>query len=121
MNSFVVLSTSSTGGTGSMLENHLKSDDFFSVATYPTATVALKNVVNGVVTADVTIKDITKTISFPAIITETSTALSATATLSIDRTLWDVRYGSGTFFDNLGDNIIGDKVELVLTLSATRQ
>lgn len=120
MNSLAVSSTSNTKATTDMLLGHLKSPDFFEVDTYPTATVVVKNVVHGVISADVTIKGTTKTISFPATITESGTTLSATAKLSIDRSLWDIRYGSGTFFDNLGDNIIGDKVDLELTLVATK-
>lgn len=117
MTSFSVSSTGRGSGNDT-LENHLKSDDFFAVETYPTATVALRGVVNGVATADVTIKGITKTISFPATITQEGNDLSGSATLTLDRTLWDVRYGSDTFFDNLGDNVIDDKVKVVLSLRA---
>lgn len=121
MNSFAVSSTSNTKATGEMLAGHLKSADFFDVATYPTATVKVKNVVNNTVTADVTIKGITKTISFPATISQDGTALVGSATLTLDRTNWDIRYGSTKFFGDLGNSVIDDKVLLDLTLYATKK
>jgi len=120
MSSLTVSSTSNTKATGEMLEGHLKSPDFFEIDTYPTASIKVRNVINGIVTADVTIKGTTKIISFPATITQDGDTLSATAKLSIDRALWDIRYGSESFFDNLGNNVIGDKVDLELTLVATK-
>ncbi|MEK7606520.1 MAG: YceI family protein [Patescibacteria group bacterium] len=119
MNSFNV-TTTGRGSGNDMLEGHLKSEDFFEVATYPTATIELVSVANGSVTADVTIKGITKQVTFPATISEDGTALVGNASLVIDRTNWDIQYGSTKFFGNLGDNVIDDKVTLVLTLRATR-
>lgn len=120
MDSFNVTSTSNTKATGDMLENHLKSEDFFEVATYPTATVEINNVVNGIVSADVTIKGVTKTISFPATITQDGMALTGSAAITIDRTLWNIQYGSTKFFGDLGNSVIDDKVTLMLTLRATK-
>lgn len=120
MNSLEVSSTSNTKATSDQLEGHLKSEDFFEVETYPTATIALKNVINGIVTADVTIKGVTKTISFPATIAQEGNTLNGSAKLTIDRTLWNLQYGSTKFFGDLGNNVIDDKVELTLTLHATK-
>ena len=64
------------------------------------------------VTADVTIKGITKSITFVAEVDKGS----ASANIVIDRTDFDVRYGSGSFFDNLGDKTIYDDFELVVSL-----
>lgn len=98
------------------LEGHLKSDDFFSAANHPTSTLTIKSgnktsdgyYVNG----DITIKGITEPISFNLIMDGNT----ATTKLKINRTKFNVRYGSGSFFDNLGDNTIYDDFELEVTL-----
>ena len=98
------------------LEGHLKSDDFFSVETYPEATLNITNVAasdNGYdITADLTIKGTTAPITFTAAVA----ANSATAEITVDRTIYKVKYGSGKFFDNLGDKAISDNFDLVVNL-----
>lgn len=101
------------------LENHLKSDDFFGVEKYPTSKLAITKVEpkgkDGAykITGDLTIKATTKPIQFDALMDGST----ATADIVIDRAEYDVRYGSGSFFDNLGDKTIYDdfilKVKLV--------
>lgn len=108
------------------LIGHLKSDDFFSVAKFPTAkfvithSTPIKNAKTGepnyAITGKMTIKGITQTISFPATINVQGNKIQGKATLEIDRTKFDVRYGSGSFFDNLGDNVIYDNFTLELDL-----
>ncbi|TXE18675.1 YceI family protein [Psychroflexus gondwanensis] len=98
------------------LMGHLKSDDFFGVETHKTAkfvikTVAKKGDVYGV-SGDLTIKGNTNPIAFDLKMTENS----ATTNLSIDRTKYNVRYGSGSFFDNLGDKTIYDEFNLAINL-----
>ena len=76
---------------------------------------------NGVVTGDLTIKGHTEKITFPAqIVSETDTRLVADASITLNRANWDIRYGSGTFFEDLGDSLIDDKVGLTLHLVATK-
>lgn len=100
------------------LEGHLKSDDFFGVPNHPTAELVITGVAEGSanggmnITADITIKGTTKSITFAADITEAG----ASAKIVIDRTDFDIRYGSGSFFDNLGDKTIYDDFELVVDL-----
>jgi len=104
------------GESKGKLEGHLKSDDFFGVANHPTSTLVIKSgnktedgyYING----DITIKGTTEPISFLL----TMEGNTATANLKIDRTKFNVRYGSGSFFDNLGDNTIYDNFELDVTL-----
>jgi polyisoprenoid-binding protein YceI len=107
------------------LEGHLKSADFFEVETYPTATFVISSVTslaseeqdaNYSVTGDLTIKGITHSITFPASIQETETGYSATADFTIDRSRWNVKYGSGSFFKGLGDKLIYDDFEVSLDL-----
>ena len=64
------------------------------------------------VTGDLTIKGITKSVSFEVAIFGSK----ATADLTIDRSEFDVRYGSGSFFDNLGDKTIYDEFKIVADL-----
>ncbi len=119
MESIAVTKVSNKKATNEMLENHLKSEDFFAVEKYPNAEFVIKNVTNGVVTGDLTIKATTKTISFPAtIVAESQTRLVADATVTLNRSLWDIRYGSGTFFDDLGDSLIADEMKLKLHVVA---
>jgi polyisoprenoid-binding protein YceI len=105
------------GNWKNKLDGHLKSDDFFGVATYPTAALVFtkveasgKNAYN--VTGDLTIKGKTNPITF----TISIYGSKATANLKIDRSKYDVRYGSTSFFDNLQDKAIYDEFDLVTDL-----
>ena len=64
------------------------------------------------ITADLTIKGITKSITFEANAEENKFA----SKIQIDRTQFDVKYGSGSFFEGLGDNMIYDEFELTVIL-----
>lgn len=99
------------------LEGHLNSDDFFGTATNPTSSLVFTKVeASGKnsykVTGDLTIKGITKPVTFDVSIYGSK----ATATLKVDRAAYDVKYGSGSFFDNLGDKTIYDEFDLVVDL-----
>ncbi len=99
------------------LERHLKSDDFFGVEKHKTATLEITKVTNQYsdyeITGQLTIKDITKPISFNMVIKENS----ASTKLMIDRTKFDIKYGSASFIDNLKDKAISDEFELDVKLS----
>ena len=108
------------------LEGHLKSDDFFGVNNYPTATFVITEVVSSCkpgdyrISGDLTIKEATRPIKFNAQITEEGNNHVATAEITIDRADYDVRYGSGSFFDNLGDKTIYDEFDLEIKLVASK-
>ena len=96
------------------LEGHLKSDDFFGVQDHPKASLVFTNVEASSknaynVTGDLTIKGITNPISF----TMSIYGNKATAALKIDRSKYNVRYGSTSFFDNLKDKAIYDEFDLI--------
>ena len=98
------------------LEGHLKSDDFFGVANHPTAKLVIKNATKkgdayGII-ADLTIKGKTNPVTFDL----EMNGDTATADLTIDRTKYDVKYGSGSIFDGLGDKVIYDEFELDVKL-----
>ena len=99
------------------LNGHLKADDFFGTEKYPTATLVFKkigvksaNVYN--VTADLTIKGITKPVTFIL----TVNGNTATTTFNVDRTKYDIKYGSKSFFESIGDKAIYDEFELKVAL-----
>ncbi len=114
--------TDITGGTAAKLEGHLKSAEFFGVEKFPTASFVITKVVSrGTpgdyrVTGDLTIKEKTQTLRFNTKVSEEMGKYVAKADLTIDRTDFDVRYGSGSFFDNLGDRTIYDEFDLGITL-----
>jgi polyisoprenoid-binding protein YceI len=109
------------GGSAEKLLGHLKSDDFFGVANHPTAKFVITSVSpQGTnrykVTGDLTIKETTKPIKFITTTKETDGIITANAEIEVDRSEYDVKYGSGTFFDNLGDKAIYDNFDLNVTL-----
>ena len=117
--------TDLTGEYADKLVGHLKSPDFFGVEAHPTAKLVLTNVVaNGVnrykVTANLTIKETTKPVKFIATISEEMGKKVATTDIQIDRSEYDVRYGSGSFFDNLGDKTIYDEFDLSVRLVSAK-
>lgn len=110
--------TDLSGGMKEKLDGHLKSDDFFGTEKFPTATLVFKSIGekgNGVytVTADLTIKGKTNSIAFEI----TVNGNTATAALKVDRTKYDIKYGSGSFFDGLGDKAIYDEFDLTVKLA----
>ncbi len=94
------------------LVGHLKSDDFFGVAEHPLSTLVLTSVIADKdrykVVGDLTIKGKTHPIAFDVI----KNGHAFEGKMVVDRTKYDVRYGSGKFFDNLGDKMIYDNFEL---------
>lgn len=91
------------------LVDHLKSDDFFGVEKFPTATFTVKSAgkfKNGkaTLTGVLTIKGKSENISFDV----TKNGEVYVAQLKVDRSKFNVRYGSKSFFDNLGDKVIDD-------------
>ncbi|WP_320815744.1 YceI family protein [Flavobacterium sp.] len=106
------------GGMKGKLDGHLKSEDFFGTEKHQTAslifkTIAVKDKNTTTVTADLTIKGITNPITFDM----TINGSTATTKLIVDRTKYDIKYGSGSFFDNLGNKTIYDDFELDVTLN----
>lgn len=99
------------------LDGHLKADDFFGTEKYPTAKIDFKLISNNGdssygITADLTIKEVTAPITFKMFVKGNS----ATTNLKIDRTKYGIKYGSGSFFENLGDKTISDDFDLTVDL-----
>jgi polyisoprenoid-binding protein YceI len=108
------------------LVGHIKSDDFFSVASHPTASMDITRVIpqdskgNYKIIGNLTIKGKTNPITFKANVVEANGAVTATGDIVVDRSLYDVKYGSGSFFDNLGDKTIYDEFGLKISLVAKK-
>ena len=99
------------------LEGHLKAADFFGTDKYPISTLVFKSVKEKsanvyTVTADLTIKNVTKPVTFDLTVNKNS----ATTAFKVDRTKYGIEYGSGSIFDGLGDNMIYDDFELTVIL-----
>ena len=109
------------------LVGHLKSKDFFNVSEYPSATMVLTSAkmkksdeANYEITGDLTIKGITHPVTFPANVEVGDHVVTAKATLIFDRSKYKIKYGSGSFFDDLGDKLIYDDIEIGIELIASR-
>lgn len=98
------------------LQSHLRGEDFFDVAHFPTATFELRAVRDGNATGDLTIKGVRHAISFPLAVTATSTGLRVRGTATIDRTQFGIRYNSTSFFADLGDYAIRNTFELAFDI-----
>ena len=108
------------------LVGHLKSEDFFGVEKNPTAKFVITQVVSRgtpgdyKIVGDLTIKNITKEIKFFTKVTEENGQKVANAEIKVDRSEYNVRYGSGSFFDNLGDKTIYDEFDLQVKLVSAK-
>lgn len=105
------------------LTDHLKSDDFFSVEKFNKSSFKIKEAKssNGKdyqITGDLTIKGITNPVTFPAKVEVVGGKITATAKITFDRTKFDIKYRSGSYFENLADKLIYDEVSLDVKLVA---
>jgi polyisoprenoid-binding protein YceI len=124
MNSLANTDMAGSEGQGK-LEGHLKTGDFFETETYPTGKFVITNVGTGAagqtITGNLTLKDVTKSVTFPASIRVTETAVSAvTPPFTINRTLWGVNFKSTTIGE-IADKAIHDDIGLVIALVASAQ
>lgn len=112
------------------LRPHLLSPDFFDVAKFPEASFEISKVepytatatdssavagANQMVSGNLTLKGVTKSISFPAKVDVTESSATAVANFNIDRTSWDMKYGNDK---SLKDKFISEQVSIRVNLSA---
>lgn len=108
------------------LTNHLKNEDFFDVNKYPTAKFVITKVdnskANPELTGNLTIKDKTKSISFPITVNNISeNGIEAEANnVKVNRLDFDIRYGSASFFADLGNRAIADEFILHIKIKAIK-
>ena len=101
---------------------HLSSPDFFDVATYATSKFVITSVVEAegklAVTGNLTVKDITKSITIPATLLSVGNVTTFKSDIfNIDRAEFNIKYASKKFFDNLKDKFIDDAIELSFTVN----
>lgn len=129
MNSIVV--TDLEGKSKDDLENHLKGTvegkegDFFNVTKYPEATFVVTgiNQKDGqtMLQGNLTMKEETKNVEFPVNVNRNGETLELTSeTFAIDRTKWNVNFGSKSVFDGLGDKFVNDEIELTINVIANQ-
>ena len=110
--------TDLSGGKKNNLEGHLKNDDFFSVSSFPTAKINLSSNLElneGMINfkGNLEIKKISHPISFKSKLEKTSAGkYKAVSSFSFDRSMYDIKYKSKSFFDDLGDKFINDFIEI---------
>jgi polyisoprenoid-binding protein YceI len=104
--------------TNAQFAGHLASDDFFSIEKYPEATLEITSVSGNHVEGNLTIKGITRPVSFDAAVNVDGDTLIATGKLMIDRTKYEMKFRSGNFFKDLGDTLIYNDFELNVSITA---
>ncbi len=107
------------------LVGHLKSDDFFGVDKYPVASLKITKITakggdKYDIGGDLTIKGKTNYITFPATVTASGNTLQAKSKITIDRSKYDVKYASKSFFESIGDKAIYDDFDLDVNLVAVK-
>ena len=103
------------------LIGHLKSDDFFGVEKFPLSKLVItgSSKIEGgkaLVKGNLTVKEATHPVEFTVTESKSGAVVTYTAEIAFDRSLYDVRFGSGKFFSNLGDNAINDEIKLNVKL-----
>lgn len=119
----IVVEDVKDAGTNGKLTGHLKSEDFFGVEKFPVSSLVLTGVKklsgdNYEFTGDLTIKGITHPVTFTSTSTLKGNSLYSTGKITVNRARYDIRYGSGSFFQGLGDKMIYDDFTLEFNLVA---
>jgi polyisoprenoid-binding protein YceI len=122
MNSIVVTDIEDEG-TNAKLKGHLMSDDFFGVKNHALASLKISSSkhVEGkkhIIMGDITIKGKTEKIEIPVTVMTLDTKVVIIGEAKIDRTKFDIRYGSGQFFEDLGDRMISDDFTIKFKVGA---
>lgn len=119
----------SENGYEEKLIGHLKGSDFFSVDSFPTAKFVITEVkaaedmgdTTHLISGNLTIKGITNNITIPAIVNISEGGVTAKSHFTIDRSQWNVQYGSTSFFDVKKDDIIDNNITFDVSLTANKQ
>ena len=100
------------------LQTHLRDEAFFNIARFPTATFVLRSITNATATGQLTVKGVTKPVTFPVIVSPEGDALRIKGRAVIDRTQFGIRYNSVSFFSDLGDQAIKNEFALTFDVVA---
>ena len=125
MNSIVVLDIPADKKGNANLVGHLKNEDFFDAEKYPNAVFEVTGFETkdgqAMLSGNFTMKEQKNNITIPVSISTEGDMLTLTSeTFTIDRSKWNVKYGSESFFDNLGDKVISNDIELKFNIQANK-
>ncbi len=125
MKSIVNLDIPADDENNAKIVGHLKSPDFFDIEKYSTAAFTITGVeeIEGktMLSGNLTLKEKKNNVTFPVMVSSEGDSFTLTSEVfTIDRSKWDVKYGSKSFFDNLGDKFINDDIELKINVKATK-
>ncbi len=124
MNSITSLDLTDAGYNAKFI-GHMKSEDFFNTTKYPTSKFVITKVTpkggtNFDITGNMTIKGISNAVTFPATVTMSGNTVTANGKAVLDRTKYDIKYGSKSFFENIGDKAIYDDFTIEMKMVATK-
>lgn len=125
MTSIKVLDIPAEEKGNAKLTGHLKGADFFDVENHPSAAFEITGLENvegkTMLSGNLSIKGIKQNITFPVSVTNSGSDLILTSeTFNIDRSKWDIKYKSKSFFGDLGDKFINDDIELTVKVLASK-
>ena len=125
MNSITVLDIPAEEKGNTKLTGHLKSPDFFDVEKHPSAGFTITGLENVegkmMLSGNLSLKEVKNNVTFPVTVTNENGAITLSSeTFTIDRSKWNIQYGSKSFFDNLGDKFINDDMELKVMVKASK-
>jgi len=112
----VVINMTTINHSDKSLSKHLTNKDFFWSKKYPTATLILKSISDDIVQAELTIKGITLPIYFPIQFIKNEEHIMIKGKMTIDRTLYGIKYNSSSFFQDLGSYAIKNEFDLKFAL-----
>jgi len=116
------MSSISESENNEKLVGHLKSADFFEVEKFPSAAFEITGMEGNMLSGNLTIKGTKNNISFPVTVSNEGDNMTLSSeTFTIDRSKWNVKYGSKSFFDDLGDKFINDDMELKISVKASKK
>ncbi len=125
MKSIAVLDMPKEDKYNAKLVGHLTSPDFFDVEKHPSAAFEITGLseVEGktMLSGNLTLKETKNNVTFPVTVTNTDGGVTLISeTFTIDRSKWNVKYGSKSFFDDLGDKFINDDIELKIMIKTNK-
>jgi polyisoprenoid-binding protein YceI len=120
------MNMSSITSDNARVTTHLKSNDFFSAEKNPLSKFEITKVTSAGadrvnITGNLSIKGFTHPVTFPATVKQQKGVLVAVASgIRVDRTKYDIKFRSKTFFGDIGDKAIDDEFELSINLTAKK-
>jgi polyisoprenoid-binding protein YceI len=106
------------------LTNHLKSADWFDVENFPEATFVITgfekvdDMNTFLITGDLTMRDLTNEVVFESSLLNDDNSLRIVGEAIVDRSAYGIEFNSGSFFEDLGNNLIADEMTIRFDITA---